>query len=66
MRAQDDEGLTRESLKGLYIFLYSEAARHEDDIVKIEDSLTELAQSQSFSRHEIQDMRRQSTKYVKF
>ena len=65
MRAQDDD-LTRPQAEAVYLFLYSEVLRHEDDIKNIDISLENISVKYGFNEEERCKLRRQSLRYVKF
>jgi hypothetical protein len=58
--------LSRESLKGFFLFLLSERHRHQEDIDMINNKLNELTNRLNLRDTEKVDLVKESLKYVKF
>lgn len=59
-------GLSRESLKGFFVFLLSERHRHQEDIDMINGKLNILTIRMNITDIEKVDLVKETLKYVKF
>lgn len=66
MNGIDDKTLSREALKGFFIFLVSEKERHREDIKAIDKLLERLTKEIKPSEEEIAAMVTKSWSYVNF
>lgn len=66
MNAAEDKGLSKESKKGLYVFLEAERLRHEDDIRKIRKTQRKLEVELGLSFGNYIELNTQAEKYREF
>lgn len=66
MNGTEDETISKEEMKGLYMFLFAERARHLSDVENIEKSLKVITEKVKLTREERIDLRKKSEKYIKF
>lgn len=66
MKVSDDPNISREALKGFYMFLYAESKRHQEDIDMIEERLDETVDRANISPAEIVVLKEEASRYVHF
>jgi hypothetical protein len=58
--------LSREALKGFFMFLFSESLRHAQDIADIKDRMDEVMKRADLSATEMQELEEEALNYVTF
>lgn len=66
MNATEDKNLSRETRKGLYLFLQAERLRHKQDIEKIQTMQEKLIDELGLTPAEFLSLDEKAKKYVKF
>lgn len=66
MLVSDDKDISREALKGFYIFLFAESLRHAQDISDISDRMAEVVVRCNLTVEETEELEKEALKYVKF